>query len=284
MNKYIKIIVVFIIITIIGCNKNESSANQEIGEPQMLRYIDSMLAEVGLHSYNDVLTGKLEGNFEFFSYTAPYEANCTNYIPQTQLNGSVGTDSTHTTQINAGNLYVNDLMIPANPTNNFRYVINIGDADYISKQTEVNKMYGKINYIKLIKDGITVFDKSLYIPKYVYLQGYDCTSLKMQGDPIMEGISTIKWNADYNNKNGVIIQFEGKDINNVEKKSLKLVSDIGKYTITNNDINIYSKENNKFLGIKITITRGNFFLTNGTDGLKYNFTLTSNCDYYYELP
>ncbi|HOY42706.1 MAG TPA: hypothetical protein PLX60_12620 [Chitinophagales bacterium] len=272
------------ILLIIGCNKQETTKLLQPGAPQMLHYIDSMLAEVGVNSYTDVLTGKLEGNFEFFSYTAPYESNCTNFKPGTQLNGSVATDSTHMVSLNAGDLYVNDFVIKANPSNNFRYVVNIGDANYIANQNELNKMYGKTNHIRLLKDGSEIFDKKLYIPPHIYMKGYNCTQLKMQGNPIVSGVSTIMWNADYNNKNGVLIQILGRDINNVERYTDRLVSDIGKYTITANDISIYPKDKNRFLGLKITITRGNFFLSKGSDGRKYNFTLTTNCDYYYELP
>lgn len=255
----------------------------ESGEPQLLNYIDSMLTEVGVASYTDVLTGKLEGNFEFFSYSAPYETNCTSFIPATQLNGSVGTDSTHIIPVDAGTLYVNDLMITANAANNLKYTINAADANYATVQKELNKVYGKTNSIKLIKNDTVIFDKTLYIPKHIYLKGYDCSRLSMQGDPVIAGSSIIQWNADYNNKNGVIIQISGKDTYNVDRITYKVVSDIGKYVISQEDISLFPKEQNAVLGVKIAVSRGNLFFTKGTDRRKYNFTLNTSCDYYYNL-
>lgn len=283
MKTYLKYFQLFAIFFLLSCNKKETPDVQLSEEPQLLSYIDSMLAEVGLENYTDVLTGKLEGNFEFYAYTTPYESNCTNLKINTQLNGSVATDSTHTVGVNAGDLYVNDLVIHADPANNLRYVINVGDVNYSTIQNELNKVYGKLNRIRLIKEDNVVFDKTLYIPQYIYMKGYNCSQLNMQGDPLVAGVTSLVWNADYKNKNGVVIQILGRDANNVERYTHKLVSDNGKYTITAADISIYPKDKNRFLGLKITLTRGNFFLTRGTDGRKYNFTLATNCDYYFEL-
>ena len=113
------------------------------------------------------------------------------------------------------------------------------------------------------------------------MKGYNCSTLIMQGDP-MQASNSIKWNADFNNSNGVVIEFSGYDNTNVERYTYKLVPDNGQYTITSNDLSIYPKSKNG-LGLNITLTRGNLFFTRGTDGRTYNFTVTTYCGYPFLL-
>jgi len=276
-NKY-KIITVLLLCCIFSnCNKNKSEETvKSPTDARMLIYLDSMLASVGANSYSDVLTGKLNGNFEFFAHYGPYIANCSNqFIVNTELNGSVATDSTRTIAVDAGTLYINNLLV--NPDDNLRYQIHYGTTNYETQLTQLNNMYGKTNNIKLAKNNIDVFNKYIYIPNAIIMKGYDCNTLIMQGDP-MQPNNILKWNADYKNINGVVIEFKGVDNTGVERYTYKLVPDNGQYSIKHEDLGIYPKDKNN-LGIDITLIRGNFFFTKGQDGRTYNFTVTTYCGY-----
>jgi hypothetical protein len=81
-----------------SCKKNtNNNIVEEPNNPQLIHYLDSMLASIGINSYNDVLIGKLEGNFGFYSYYYPFNANCaTSSIPfilNTKLSGGVSLDT-----------------------------------------------------------------------------------------------------------------------------------------------------------------------------------------------
>lgn len=276
--KKIHIIIAFVLASFIASCKKETKENTDKAptDAKLMTYLDSMLASVGAHSYSDVLTGKLNGNFEFFAHYGPYIANCDNsFVVNTELNGSVATDSTRVIAVNAGVLYVNNLMI--NPDENLRYQIHYGTPIYNDQLAQLNKMYGKINNIKLVKNGIDVFNKNIYIPNAIIMKGYNCNTLIMQGDP-MQTNNKLEWNADYKNINGVVIEFKGVDNTGVERYNYKLVPDNGTYTIKNEDLNPYPKDKNTF-GIDITLIRGNFFFTMGSDGRTYNYTVSTYCGY-----
>lgn len=271
---YILLFIVF------SCNNNDISPIEEPKEAQLLQYIDSMLAEVGLTSYNEVLSGKLNGNFEVFAHYGPYIASCSNpFKVNTELNGSIATDSTRTVPVNGGNLYINDLIVE--PNNILRYEIHNNTSEYNNQQQQINLIYGKVNNIRLVKENNIIFDNSVYIPQNIVMKGYDCNTLKMMNDPI-EATNAIQWNADYKNLNGVVIEFNGYDINNVERKYYKLVPDNGKYSIMAEDLASFPKDKNN-LGVKITLARGNLFFLRGTDNRTYNFTVTTYCGYPFNI-
>lgn len=277
MNK-IHIIIGFVLVFIsTSCKKNiKEDIDKPPTEARMIIYLDSMLASVGANSYSDVLTGKLNGNFEFFAHYGPYIANCSNqFIVNTELNGSVATDSTRTIPVNAGILYINNLVVE--PDENLRYQIHNGTPNYETQLSQLNTIYGKTNNIKLINGDIDVFNENIYIPTAIIMKGYDCNTLIMQGDP-MQANNIIKWNADYKNINGVVVEFNGTDNLGVERYSYKLVPDNGQCAITSSDLSIYPKVKND-LGINITLIRGNFFFTRGADGRSYNFTVATYCGY-----
>lgn len=278
MNK-IQIIIVFALVSVATSCKKQTKSNIDNAptEARMLTYVDSMLQVVGVNSYNDVLTGKLNGNFEFFAHYGPYITSCSNspFVVNTELNGSVATDSTRTTPVDAGDLYINNLIVK--PDNNLRYQIHFGTPIYETQLLQLNTIYGKTNNIKLIKDGVDIFNKNIYIPNAIIMKGFDCNTLIMQGDP-MQTNNKLQWNADYNNINGVIIEFDGIDNSGIERYTYKLVPDNGEYSIKNDDLSMYSKEKNG-LGVNITLIRGNLFFTKGMDGRTYNFTVTTYCQY-----
>ena len=276
--KKAHIITAFLLVLFIAGCKKETKENIDKAptDARLMIYLDSMLASVGVHSYSDVLTGKLNGNFEFFAHYGPYAANCSNpFIVNTELNGSVATDSTRTTAIDAGILHINDLIV--HPDNDLRYQIHYGTPTYETQLQKLNTIYGKTNNIKLVKDGVDIFNTNIYIPNSIIMKGYDCNTLIMQGDPMQAG-NIIKWNADYKNTNGVVIEFDGIDNTGVERYSYKIMPDNGQYTIAETDLSIYPKSKNA-LGVNITLIRGNFFFTKGSDGRTYNFTVTTYCGY-----
>ena len=277
-----KYIIPLFICIIVGqsCQKNENEGSpKEPGPPQLAAYSDSMLHAVGLQSYSDVLTGKLEGNFEIFEYCTPYDVNCSDFTPQTELNGSVSLDTNRTSTIDAGVLKINQLSIT--PNTNKRYEIHFGTSQYNSQQAQLNLIYGATNTIKLVKNGVDVFNKSLYVPKHIKYTGYDCATSKMKNDPIKAN-DEIYWNSDYSNKNGILIRFTGNDSRGIEYTFYRIVSDLGKYAVTESDLSYFPKEKNG-MGIQVELNRGNFFLTYGTDGRRYNVTINASCKYYFNL-
>jgi len=279
--KLVIIMTIALFFTISSCNKdNHKEITDPPTEAKLMTYLDSMLASVGANSYSDVLTGKLNGNFEFFAHYGPYITTCSNpFIVNTELNGSVATDSTRTIAVNAGMLHINNLIV--NPDDNLRYQIHYGTPNYETQLQELNTIYGKTNNIKLVKDGVDIFNKNVYIPTNIVMKGYNCNTLIMQGDPMQAG-NIIKWNADYKNTNGVVVEFNGVDNTGIERYTYKLVPDNGQYSITESDLNIYPKSEND-LGVEITLIRGNFFFTKGTDGRTYNFTVATYCGYPFNI-
>lgn len=275
--KKISFIIILLFVAIISCNKNETPKVPT--NPQLINYADSMLASIGIGSYVDILTGKLEGNFEIFAHYTPYNSNCTSFVVNTELGGSVANDTSRTSAINGGNLHINDLIVQPNAS--MRYEIYYGTPNYTTQLSILNEMYGNTNTIKLVKDGVNVFDKQIYIPKNIVMKGYNCDNLSMANDPLSTN-DAITWNADYNNKNGVIIQFSGKDKNGIEKYTYSLAADGGSYNVSASDLSTFPKDKN-MLGIDITLIRGSFFFTTGSDGRKYNFTVATYCSYYFDL-
>ncbi len=278
MKRISFIIVSVLLIVIAGCNKNPTPTKPM--PPEMLTYMDSMLASIGIGSYTDVLTGRLEGNFEIFAHYAPYESNCATFTVNTQLGGNVANDTSRTTAIDAGDLWINNLVVEPDDVSK-RYEIYYGRPEYNTQLQKLNTIYGNTNLVRLIKDGDTIFSENIYIPAPIVMKGYNCTTLKMAGDPVGVG-TTINWNPDHNNRNGIIVQFRAKDASGVERYTYKIASDNGQYRILNSDLNLYPKEKNP-IGINITLIRGNFFFTIGTDGRKYNFTVSTTCDYYFDI-
>lgn len=278
--KKISFIIIAIVISV-SCKKNITKIQQPPTDAKLLTYLDSMLAAVGVGSYHDVLQGKMEGNIGVFANYYPIGATCYPFVVNTQLGGNVSIDTLHRLDaINAGDLYINSFKLSANDRN--AYEIYTGSPNYESNRDELNKMYGKNNTIKLIKDGTTIFNKTIYIPKYIVMQGYNCSTYRFGIDDAISENSILKWNADYNNLNGVVIEYYGKDNTGVGRYSYSLAPDNGSYKIKANDLSIYPKVKNP-MGIEINLIRGSFLLTVGTDNRKYNFNVTTNCGYTFLL-
>lgn len=278
MKKYYSIFISYLLFfSILSCKKNDTNDNV-ISDPQLIAHLDSMLKAVGAGSYVDLLTGRLEGNFSFFSHYYPYDPNCaTTSIPfkiNTQLSGGVSLDTSNRyTLIDAGDLFINTIKIIADDKN--RYVVEANSLN----SNALDNIYGKINTIKIIKDGLSVLETNIYIPKNIVMKGIDCAT-GMFPDHSLKGGFKITWNMDYQNTNGVVIELLGKDATGIERYSYILVRDNGSYTFTDGNLSMYPKEKNPF-GIDITLIRANFAILRGADNRRYNFNFVTTCGYLF---
>lgn len=278
MKKRYSIFCFAVLFLISACKKNEPPITI-ISDPQLIAHIDSMLKAVGAGSYVDILTGKLEGNFSFSSHYYPYDANCSTptapFKINTQLSGGISLDTANRfTLINNGDLYVNNIKIIADNEN--RYIVAANTINSAS----LDKLYGTISSIKIVKDGTTILATEMYIPKNIIMKGIDCTMASFANNPLKSGFR-INWNTDDKNNNGIVIQLLGRDINTIERYSYLLVADNGYYIFKENDLNRYPKEKNP-LGIDVTLMRGNFSILKGADNRKYNFNIMTTCSYLFK--
>lgn len=276
MNKCITIIIIFIFL-LNSCKKNESKENT-ITDPKLIAHLDSMMSAIGINSYNDLLTGKLEGNFIISAYYSPYNASClAGPIPfkiNTQLSGNVVQDTANRDiLINAGNLFINNLKII--PNNDNRYVVEANSAN----SNLLDNIYGNVNNIKLIKNDITILLSNFYMPKNIIITGVNCNTGSFPDHSLKPGFK-VNWNIDNNNIYGVVLELRGKDINNIERYKHILLADNGYYIFSEYDLSDFPKDKNP-LGININLIRGNFLVMKGTDNRKYNFLIFTSCSYYF---
>ncbi|MFN8238745.1 MAG: hypothetical protein U0T77_11300 [Chitinophagales bacterium] len=273
---YLYIITIFLL----SCKKDNTTTTPELTDPQLIAHLDSMLSAVGVATYSDILYGKLEGNFDFYSHYYPYDVNCsTDSIPfniNTNLSGGISLDTNNRFNlINGGDLYVNDIKITPEINTSYQYI-------YFAKaeiMPDLDKIYGKINQIKIVKDDVTVLNTSLFIPKNIIMMGIDCSS-GMFPDNSLKANFKIEWNKDVLNKNGVVIELLGKDNSGAERYSYILVPDIGYYRFSDVNLNRYPKEKNP-LGIDIKLIRGNFVFLYGNDNRRYSFSFVTSCSYLF---
>lgn len=278
MKRYNFIICVFFCLYLVSCKK-ENEENNIISDPQLIARLDSLLQAVGASSYVDLLTGKLEGNFSFYSHYGSYHPNCPSAsIPfkiNTQLSGIVSTDTTYgATSINAGDLYINNIIISPDPVHAYYTV-----AAFTATSNALDQVYGTQATLKLIKNDTLILQTHLYIPKNIVMKGIDCAT-GMYPDHALKAGFKINWNIDYQNSNGVVIQMLGKYADGIERYSYVLVRDNGVYTFTEEDLSMYPKEKNPF-GIEIKLMRGNFAILRGSDNRKYNFNFITTCNYFF---
>lgn len=179
--------------------------------------------------------------------------------------------------INAGDLYINDIKITPEQNANSQFVYSSNQATTV----ELDKIYGKNNQIKLVKDNVNVINQSLFIPKNIIMTNIvNCST--------GEALATLKqgykltWNADNTNKDGVVIEILGTDNAGVERYSYLLVADNGYYIFSDDNLNLYPKSRNPF-GLEITLIRGNFLFLRGTDNRRYNFNFVTTCSYLFKL-
>lgn len=272
---------ILVAFTVLSCKKNTGNITEEPNNPQLIPYLDSMMASIGIGSYNEVLTGKLEGNFGLYSYYYPYNANCASpFLINTKLSGGVSNDTADRyTLINAGELYINSLKVTPqlNGTGQFVYFIN----EFTNDSKELDKMYGKVNQIKLINGDDTVLNTNMYVPKNIVMTNViNCST----GEPIakLKAGYKLTWNSDYTNVNGIVLEISGKTSTGAEKYSYLSLADKGYYKFTDDDISMYPKDRNP-LGLNIAIFRGGFVFLKGNDDRKYNFSFVTKCSFPFDL-
>lgn len=264
----------------LSCKKENTIKTPEITDPQLIAHLDSMLSAVGVTTYSDILYGKLEGNFDFYSHYYPYDANCfTDSIPfkiNTKLSGGISLDTNNRfSLINGGDLYINNIKITPELNSTSQYV-------YFAKteiMPDLDKVYGKNNQIKIIKDDVTILNTSLFIPKNIAMAGIDCSTGMFPDNALKAGFK-IQWNKDDSNKDGVVIELLGKDNSGAERYSYILVPDIGYYYFSAANLSRYPKEKNP-LGIDVKLIRGNFVFLFGNDNRRYNFNFVTTCSYLF---
>ncbi|MBP6659336.1 MAG: hypothetical protein KA174_01580 [Chitinophagales bacterium] len=273
--------IILITLCVLGCKKNTSNVTEEPNNPQLIPYLDSMMSALSIGSYNDVLTGKLEGNFGIYAYYYPYGANCDpSFLINTKLSGGVSIDTADRYNlINAGDLYVNNLKIIAQLNGTGQFVYSV--VEFTNDSKELDKMYGKNNQIKLINGTDTVLNTNMYVPKNIVMKDVISCSTGQTSGKLKSGYK-LNWNSDYANVNGVVLEISGKNSSGTEKYMYLSLPDKGYYIFTESDLNQYPKNRNP-LGLNIALFRGGFVFLRGKDNRKYNFSFVSKCSFPFDL-
>lgn len=157
---------------------------------------------------------------------------------------------------------------------------NTYTSDGIQREELCNKFlpyYGTNVEFACAINGTKIIAEKIYIPTVLELSNIYGDITKTV--PKVTGSIPLQWNADHNNKNGVVILVNGQDnLTGKSTENIAFAEDNGSYTVSGELL----KNISQGMSVKVEVLRGNIFVTTDNSGFIYKcFAYSSGVQNFY---